>query len=206
MKRLILSTVTLFLLLAPASAIGASAGSNAGSSAGPLETLGLAELAAVTAGICTTCPPKDEPPPLEPPPYVVSLDWDIVSRKDTEHTQVSYGLEETYVNGSSQPYSVSRAYQTNCRRILVSGGFGISQGLSLQVGTVYNCSASTTLNFQVPAYRRVKLYRADMRYYIDYVAKEYMLWSDGYREATGHVDRGKERRTYTKFNPVVAYL
>lgn len=196
MKRLLLSTVTLFLMLVPASAVGAGTGS--------LEALSVTELAAVTAGICSTCAPKDEPPP--PPPYVVSLDWDIVSQSESSHKQVRYSLEETFINSSSRPYGVTRSYRNNCRHVLVSGGFGVSQGLNVQVGTVYDCSSNTTLQLTVPAYRRLKLYRAEMRYYIDYVAKEFMVWSDGYREATGHVNRGTEERRYSAFHPVIASL
>lgn len=201
MKRIVLwsvSTLLLMLLAVPAQSAKA---------ASVLAPIGGLELTAITAGICTTCdsePVEDPKPPK--PPRLDRYIWEITGSKAGTASQVGYSLLSDYNNAGSTTMTTSFTFNDECRRVLTSGGVGISAALNLSVGTVYHCARQERVEFAIPPRTRLKVYKGDMRQFITYTAREYALYSDGSSTPTGRTDQGTEENRYSRISAVTSSL
>lgn len=195
MKRLLLyATAAVVLMLVSNGVFAAPAAVT------PLSTF---ELANVTAGSCSTCrtePSQPQPPTREP--RVIATEWRIINQTDTPPRQLNYSIIGEWRNGKAKSYDVEKRFSDNCRRILTSGGIGISTSLNINIGVTVHCSESTTIKFTVQPQSSVKLYQANMRYFTEYEAAVVSIWSNGREEMTATRDYGVERYEYTLYHPV----
>ncbi len=198
MKRALLWTLTTVLLatlLAPL----VSAGPSPALTASRIALLAPSELAAVTGGCTKRCP---APPPDR---TVVDIEWLPVSQVNGPAQQLSYSIIEEYSNVyGTKPIGYEFISSNACRRVVTSGGFGISAGFNVQIGATYHCATNTKLTGSIDPGYRVKIYRGNMRMITTLTAAEYLVWSDGSREASGRTDTGRREETWYRFTPVVA--
>lgn len=191
MKRLTLwiASVTLLMFLSVTSALQSSTA---------LRALDKAELAAVTGGICNTCP-VDEPPndPYPTYPTVVSEDWERVSSHTSSPTVASRSPVQTYKNGGTMAQHIRITFSNECRRVITGGSLTLARSLGITLNSVYHCAQTEEFNFSVPPKSSVTLYSGTMRTYTTTTYRQVLRWSDGYREITGATDTVREETTYT---------
>lgn len=204
MKRITLWSVsTLLLMLLAGPVHSAAAGSRAGAG---LAQLGATELGLVTAGVCVNCDAPSEPAPKQPKPKLQRYIWEVVSSKHNAPTELRHDLARDYVNSGTASARYSFTYNDECSHVLTSGGFGVSTGLSMNVGTVYTCAMHDNYEVVVPARTRAKVYRAFMRQIASYTFAEYALYSDGSTVATGARDTGTLETRYLRYNTIFSPL
>ncbi len=167
--------------------------------------LAASELSSVTGGGCLSRCDDDEPD--EPDPvYSIGEEWRLVKQVDGAAEQLSYSIftEVSNVYGSKPlPWQVTAT--DNCQYRWVSGGIGIQKGFSVQIGTIYHCSASVRMSGTLDPGWRVKVYKGDMRQVTTVTMARYELFSDGSSEDTGVRDTGRRERRWSRYTPVTVY-
>jgi hypothetical protein len=182
MKRILLWITNVLLLMV------LSASHSAPQSA-DLVALGAPELTAVTAGICETCNPY---------PYIKEEGWDLIGRQTSAHTTISTRVIQQLVNSSSSASIVySTTYDNNCTYRWTGGSANVGSGIGISLNRVYQCSSPETLTITLPPRSSATLYEGTKRYYVTETYRHYMLWSDGYRELSGHTETFRKEYTYS---------
>ncbi len=182
MKRTLLwITNVLFLMVLSAShAAPQSAG---------LVALGAPELNAVTAGICETC--KEYP-------YIKEEGWDLIRRQTSATTTISTRVLQQIVNSSPKAsITYSTTYDNNCTYRWTGGSATVGASIGISLNRIYQCSSPETLTINLPPGASITLYEGTKRYYVTETYRHYMLWSDGYRELSGHTETFRKEYTYS---------
>lgn len=194
MKRFAMfSLITALLLLIGSHAYAAAAGGS--------NLIGAGELQSVTAGLCNNCDSTPDNPSEPSVRYSHSV-WEVISSRHNPPTELRHELARDYVNSGYSTQTHSFTYDDQCSRVLVSGGVGVSKGLSLNVGTVYTCAMRDTYQVVVPARTRAKVYRAFMRQLSSYVVEKFDVYTDGSMLATGARDSGVVESRYLRYNTI----
>ena len=195
MKRLLkgaLLTAMLALLGVPATAHARKDG---------LTLIGATELHSVTAGICgAKCQEEEEE---EEEPYVIGYEWITTWQVDGPAQQLSYAIHTEYSNVyGTKTLKYTATVNDQCRNVWLSGGIGISAGLSVNIGRAYRCDQVSVLTGSIAPGYRVKLYRGEMRQVSTITVSQYAIYSDGSTEKTGATDSGRRETTWLRFTPV----
>ncbi|HEX7039474.1 MAG TPA: hypothetical protein VF202_05125 [Trueperaceae bacterium] len=170
-----------------------------------LAPLAASELTSVTGGGCISKCDDDEPEEPEPV-RAIGKEWRPIRQVDGPAEQLSYSIftEVSNVYGYKPlPWQVTAS--DNCRYRWVSGGVGIEKGFSVEIGTVYHCSASVRMSGTLDPGWRVKIYKGNMRQVTTVTMALYELFSDGSSEDTGVRDTGRQERLWSRYTPVTVY-
>lgn len=204
MKRIfltLLSTALIALLGLPAAA-GFARETN---DAPALSRLSQEDLQTVTAGRCSRCDDEEEDEEEEPDRHPLAYAWYQSRQVDGPSEQLGYSIltERSNVYGMDTiPYDFT--FSDNCRYRWTSGGVGITTGFNIALGRTYHCAQEVKVAGTVRPGYRVKIYKGDMRQIHTVTMKEYLVFSDGSREATGRSDTGRKANYWSRYTDVIA--
>lgn len=183
MKRILLWTANLLLLMTLSSTYAATGGP-------PLQAIGPAELSLVTAGICTTCPP---PPRMEP----VGESWELWNSFTSAAVETGRSILMAASNNSSVTQTTSVTYNDNCQYRITGGSASIGSTLGLSLNRTYNCSRTHTVPIMVPPRSSITLYAVTMTFYVTDHYRHVIYYSDGQVERTGGAEVVRTEHKYT---------